>query len=189
MWRFRGEPVAYERAGTDGPPILLLPGFGVGSYHFDAQLRRAGAHAVAGAPPGVTAAPQLHAPLTLPAGPAPGGRSALGATHRVYALDYLGQAASWPERPDGVAFSACLWRDQVAAFIEEVLGGEPAWLVGNSLGGYLAAYVGATRPRLVRGVALLNAAPFWGSVPRAVRRPSLASSGERRPTRAPRPAG
>ena len=39
FWEWPGiGQVHYERAGTTGPPLLLLPGFGVGSFHFRAQV-------------------------------------------------------------------------------------------------------------------------------------------------------
>jgi pimeloyl-ACP methyl ester carboxylesterase len=89
--------VHFETAGTSGAPLLLLPGFGVGSFHFDAQLE------------------------------------ALSATHRVFAMDFLGQGESWPDDATGLQFSAELWASQVAAFVENVIG-EPAFIAGNSLG-------------------------------------------------------
>ena len=128
LWQWRHGPVHYETAGDAGAPLLLLPGFGVGTFHFGAQLE------------------------------------ALSASHRVYALDFLGQGQSWPDDASGLQFSAEQWAQQAADFVEEVIG-EPAYLAGNSLGGFVSAYVGATRPELVRGVVLLNATPFWGSVP------------------------
>lgn len=49
---------------------------------------------------------------------------------------------------------------KVLAFIDEVIG-EPAYIAGNSLGGYIAANLAANHPRAVRGLALMNATPFW----------------------------
>lgn len=46
------------------------------------------------------------------------------------------------------------------AFIEEVVG-EPAYVAGNSLGGYIGTNLAANHPRSVLGLALLNATPFW----------------------------
>lgn len=37
--------------------------------------------------------------------------------HRLYALDFVGQGRSWPERPEGLAYSVDLWSSQVADFI------------------------------------------------------------------------
>lgn len=52
--------------------------------------------------------------------------------------------------------------------------GEPVYIVGNSLGGFVALYFAACNPQLVKGVTLLNATPFWGLLPNPSRSPSLA---------------
>ncbi|XP_057457488.1 pheophytinase, chloroplastic isoform X1 [Lotus japonicus] len=161
--------VHYEKAGcenVDSPPVLFLPGFGVGSFHYEKQLKD------------------------------------LGLDFRVWALDFLGQGMSLPfEDPAPLSkegatttsngnvsswgfgdetepwaaelvYSADLWKDQVRYFIEEVIG-EPVYLVGNSLGGYVALYFAACYPHLVKGVTLLNATPFWGFLPNPVKNPRL----------------
>jgi pimeloyl-ACP methyl ester carboxylesterase len=53
-----------------------------------------------------------------------------------------------------------------------VIGG-PVYIVGNSLGGYVGTYFAATNPGLVKGLALLNATPFWAFMPNARRYPLL----------------
>ena len=79
----------------------------------------------------------------------------------VWALDFVGQGASWPcddthedlryvneagAAPEGFRYSVDTWRDQVTHFLTNVVrpndGG--AYLAGNSLGGYVAAVVAAT---------------------------------------------
>ncbi|KAK7258201.1 hypothetical protein RIF29_32721 [Crotalaria pallida] len=160
--------VHYERAGcenVDSPHVLFLPGFGVGSFHYEKQLKD------------------------------------LGRDTRVWALDFLGQGMSLPfedpaphykERATSngnisswgcgdevepwatkLVYSIDLWRDQVRYFVEEVIG-EPVYIVGNSLGGYVALYFAACNPHLVKGVTLLNATPFWGFLPNPVKNPGLA---------------
>lgn len=160
--------VHYEKAGcenVDSPNVLFLPGFGVGSFHYEKQMMD------------------------------------LGRDFRVWALDFLGQGMSLPfedptlSKKDGVTssgnvsswgfgdatepwatelvYSVDLWQDQVRYFIEEVIG-EPVYLVGNSLGGYVALYFAACYPHLVKGVTLLNATPFWGFLPNPVKSPGLA---------------
>ncbi|KAK7404260.1 hypothetical protein VNO78_05007 [Psophocarpus tetragonolobus] len=160
--------VHYEKAGcenVDSPHVLFLPGFGVGTFHYEKQLRD------------------------------------LGRDTRVWALDFLGQGLSLPfEDPaprykegassDGNAsswglgdetepwatnlvYSIDLWHDQVRYFIQEVIG-EPVYIVGNSLGGYVALYAAARNPHLVKGVTLLNATPFWGFLPNPIKNPGLA---------------
>ncbi|XP_042438243.1 pheophytinase, chloroplastic-like [Zingiber officinale] len=160
--------VHYERSGshnTGAPAVLFLPGFGVGSFHFEKQLKD------------------------------------LGQDYRVWALDFVGQGKSLPsqdpapalaheqdddgdtplfwgfgEEPEPWArelvYSVDLWRDQVRHFVEQVIG-EPVYLVGNSLGGYVALYLAASFPELVKGVTLLNATPFWGFLPNPIRSPRL----------------
>ncbi|KAK7356347.1 hypothetical protein VNO80_15617 [Phaseolus coccineus] len=113
----------------------------------------------------------------------------LGRDTRVWALDFLGQGLSLPfEDPTphynkegaisngnassrgfkdemklwatNLVYSIDLWQDQVRYFIEEVIG-EPIYIVGNSLEGYVALYFAAHNPHLVKGVTFLNAKPFW----------------------------
>lgn len=155
--------VHYEKAGTENvnsPPLLFLPGFGVGSFHYEKQLKD------------------------------------LGRDYRVWAIDFLGQGMSLPfENPtqsneegktrvwglgnetepwaSELVYSMDLWLDQVCHFIEHVIR-EPVYIVGNSLGGYVAVYLAARYPHLVKGVTLLNATPFWGFLPNPVRSPQLA---------------
>lgn len=59
---------------------------------------------------------------------------------------------------------------QVLAFIDEVIG-EPTYVAGNSLGGFIAVNLAANYPRAVRGLALMNATPFW-----AFRKPAAATN-------------
>ncbi|XVE74172.1 hypothetical protein DITRI_Ditri11bG0177700 [Diplodiscus trichospermus] len=160
--------VHYEKSGCENvnsPPLLFLPGFGVGSFHYEKQLKD------------------------------------LGRDYRVWAIDFLGQGLSLPvEDPTSpskeeaitkgkdfvwgfgdktepwasdLVYSVDLWRDQVRYFIEEVIG-EPVYIVGNSLGGFVALYFAACNPQLVKGVTLLNATPFWGFLPNPIKSPRLA---------------
>ncbi|KAL2329310.1 hypothetical protein Fmac_022737 [Flemingia macrophylla] len=162
--------VHYEKAGfenVDSPNVLFLPGFGVGSFHYEKQMKD------------------------------------LGRDTRVWALDFLGQGLSLPfedpaphykERATSngnppssswgfgdetepwatkLVYSIDLWQEQVQYFIEEVIG-EPVYVVGNSLGGYVALYFAACNPHLVKGVTLLNATPFWGFLPNPIKNPLLA---------------
>lgn len=50
---------------------------------------------------------------------------------------------------------------------------EPVYIVGNSLGGFVALYFAASNPHLVKGITLLNATPFWGFLPNPARSPLL----------------
>ena len=69
-------------------------------------------------------------------------------------------------------YSSDEWSAQLEHFLETQLHahaddetGAPAKavLVGNSLGGLVAANLAATRPDLVEGLVFLNATPFWGA--------------------------
>lgn len=164
QWEWKPKfKIHYEKSGsrnTDSPQILFLPGFGVGSFHYEKQLKD------------------------------------LGQEYGVWAMDFLGQGMSLPcEDPtirlqndgesemwgfgdetqpwaDDLVYSIDLWQEQVRYFIEEVIK-EPVYIVGNSLGGYVALYFAACNPNLVKGVTLLNATPFWGFFPNPVRSPKL----------------
>ena len=132
--------IHYERSGDPATcvrHVLLLHGFGVGTFHYDAQLEA------------------LADDDTC-----------------VWAIDYCGQGSSWPHgtrttnagATAGFQYSADTWRDQIEHFVDTVIGA-PTYVAGNSLGGYLAVYLAATRPDLVRGLFLLNATPFWAFNP------------------------
>ena len=156
-WDFRGHEIAYEtsrRVSDDSArtaydekdkiqePIILLNGFGVGSFHQHRLI------------------PLLHEHEN-------DGRL-------VYGIDYLGQGASWPRQPDdgksenekGLRYDAETWVDQIIGFIDEVVlpagPTKQVHLVGNSVGGHLAAHIANRRPDLVASICLLNPTPVWG---------------------------
>ena len=97
----------------------------------------------------------------------------LAQRHEVHAIDLLGFGRS--AKPAGLTYGGALWRDQLAAYVEERIG-RPTVLVGNSLGGYAALAAGAALGERAAGVVLLNAAgPFrqdqqpprgWGAIAR-----------------------
>ncbi|NJP12083.1 MAG: alpha/beta fold hydrolase [Leptolyngbyaceae cyanobacterium RU_5_1] len=75
----------------------------------------------------------------------------------VWAIDLLGFGRS--TKPEW-QYSGGLWRDQLHDFITQMMG-QPAVLIGNSLGGYAALCVAAQRLESVAGLALINSAgPF-----------------------------
>jgi pimeloyl-ACP methyl ester carboxylesterase len=164
-WDFRGHQIGYEvsrRCVRSSPglnetgmkfddddklkdPIILLNGFGVGSFHQHRLI------------------PKLHD----------------GDGRIVYCVDYLGQGRSWPRECDdgrsrneiGLRYCAEMWLDQITTFIEEVVLPEHTCtserqarvhLVGNSVGGHLAAHVANRRPDLIASICLLNPTPVWG---------------------------
>ena len=132
----RADPTGSRVEGGD--PVLLLNGFGVGFFHWDRNIE----------------------PLAQLSG------------RPIYAMDYLGQGKSWPvgcedgnsASESGLRYSFDDWVDQTIEFIEAIaLGGNSCiHLVGNSLGGLMAAVVASQRPDLVRSVVLVNATPLWG---------------------------
>jgi len=76
----------------------------------------------------------------------------------VHAIDLLGFGKS--PKPNDVDYSGSLWKDQVAAYVREVIK-KPTVIVGNSLGGYAALAAGAELDELSAGVILLNAAGYF----------------------------
>ncbi len=80
----------------------------------------------------------------------------LAATNRVYAIDLLGFGLSAKPKPgDGINYRFETWGEQLLDFCREVIG-EPAFLVGNSIGCIAALQAAVMQPEQVRGVAMLN---------------------------------
>lgn len=155
-WDYRGHEIAFEVAHrdvgqdvpsmktSDKPPILLLNGFGVGSFHQHRLI------------------PELVA------------KTNKNDDQIVYCIDYLGQGASWPrdckdgfsENEKDLVYSAEMWIDQLVQFVENVVlpqhDGQKVHVVGNSVGGHLAAHLARQRPDLVESICLLNPTPVWG---------------------------
>lgn len=150
----RGHYIGYEEARRVKPssaekqqdPILLLNGFGVGSFHQHRLIQNV--------------------------------FEQQDESRMVFGIDYLGQGRSWPvdcndgnsENEQGLIYSADVWLDQVIDFITNVILPQfenngrttKVHVVGNSVGGYLAAVLAATRPDLVASLVLLNPTPVWG---------------------------
>ena len=91
----------------------------------------------------------------------------------IYAVDYLGQGNSWPINchdgnsfhEQGLHYSADTWLDQLDDFISTVIGTTEDSLltiVGNSLGGYLAVALAHRQTHSINSLVLLNATPVWG---------------------------
>jgi pimeloyl-ACP methyl ester carboxylesterase len=82
--------------------------------------------------------------------------SVLAADCRVYALDLLGFGGSAkPEPGEQISYTFETWGQQVADFCRQVVG-EPAFLVGNSIGCIVAMQTAVNNPDIALGVALLN---------------------------------
>ncbi|CAM9964464.1 unnamed protein product [Pylaiella littoralis] len=74
--------------------------------------------------------------------------------YRVLALDLLGFGLS--DKPI-IEYSAETWRDQVCAFVAEVVGAD-AVVAGNSLGGFTALAAASYAPSSIKGCVMLNGA-------------------------------
>jgi len=83
---------------------------------------------------------------------------ALSSQYEVHAIDLLGFGKS--PKPNDVEYSGSLWKEQVVAYVKEVIQ-KPTVIVGNSLGGYAALAAGADLNELSAGVILLNAAGYF----------------------------
>ena len=169
-------PIAYEVAKvvnnddaiTTTVPILLLNGFGVGSFHQHRLMRQLL----------IEQQQQQQHPNN-------------NRQYIIYGIDYLGQGKSWPTNPqDGnssdeylLGYSADMWLGQLSSFVQEVIltsslestasettsesnvvnsNNNKVHLVGNSVGGYLATILTYRHPQLVSSLTLLNATPVWG---------------------------
>lgn len=76
--------------------------------------------------------------------------------HRVYAIDLIGFGRSvkpFPGQPLSYTFET--WGQQIADFCREIVG-EPAFLVGNSIGCIVALQTAVSSSSWVRGVAMLD---------------------------------
>ena len=78
--------------------------------------------------------------------------SVLSEQHTVYALDLLGFGASKKAAAD---YSIELWVEQVYDFWKTFIG-QPAVIVGNSLGSLVCLALAATHPDMVQGMTMIN---------------------------------
>ncbi|GAB4828033.1 hypothetical protein Ancab_034946 [Ancistrocladus abbreviatus] len=160
--------VHYDKSGCENvnaPAVLFLPGFGVGSFHYEKQLKDLGRDFR------VWAVDFLGQGMSLPVeDPAPLCKQGVSSEEKDISWGFGDHTEPWAEE---LVYSVDLWKDQVRFFIEEVIG-EPVYVVGNSLGGFVALYFTAFNSQLVKGVTLLNATPFWGFLPNPTRSPLLA---------------
>ncbi|KAF6152606.1 hypothetical protein GIB67_013053 [Kingdonia uniflora] len=77
-----------------------------------------------------------------------------GSGNRVYAITLLGFGKS--EKPN-IVYTEIMWAELLRDFIIDVVG-EPAHVVGNSIGGYLVANLAGLWPSLAKSVVLVNTA-------------------------------
>ena len=150
-WKFRetnliGYEVARNSPSNDNhgskEPILLLNGFGVGSFHQHRLM------------PEILQYEEED-------------RSVYGLDYlgqgRSWPEDCQDGNAQCEK---GLIYSADTWVDQIITFIEQVImpasPGEKVHLVGNSVGGHLSVIIAGKRPDLIASITLLNATPVWG---------------------------
>ncbi|KIY94481.1 hypothetical protein MNEG_13482 [Monoraphidium neglectum] len=146
-WRW-GSRIKYYQAGDSGPPLVLVHGGEGGNGRLASAV--AVLFTFGDCVPAVAAA-------------------ALSERFRVYAFDLLGQGGSWPGsagevEPDPdlgpLVYSAETWTRQLLEFMRDIAGvapGAPAYVAGNSLGGFLAVNLAGQHPEMVKGLVLLNA--------------------------------
>ena len=77
------------------------------------------------------------------------------AGYKVYALDLLGFGES--EKPI-LQYTMELWEEQIKDFLNEFCQGQPAVLIGNSMGSLASLMVSASSPDQVSGTVLINCA-------------------------------
>ena len=163
IWMFQDKyPISYEVAANNNNlvsndnnveivPILLLNGFGVGSFHQHRLMR----HLL------LEQTKQQQDDID-------------NKQYVIYGIDYLGQGNSWPTNcNDGnsqdelnLGYSADTWLAQLTEFIQDVIvplsSNEKVHLAGNSVGGYLATILTSRHPELISSLILMNATPVWG---------------------------
>lgn len=80
----------------------------------------------------------------------------LAKSARVYALDLIGFGQSAKPTPtENLSYTFPTWAALVNDFMTEIVG-EPAFLIGNSIGCVVALQAAVAQPDQVRGLALLN---------------------------------
>ncbi|CAE8642925.1 unnamed protein product [Polarella glacialis] len=176
IWEWRpGVQVHFDRlaptGGTAGSgsqdfAVVMVHGFGAESGYFDQQLK-----AVAAAGGTAYAMDLFGQGGSWPTDdPAPNGGSPGWSPVEGGAGD---EEWGWGNSLDprfagshgaGLAFGEPAWLEQLTAFVQNVVTEGRVYLLGNSLGGYLAAKVSArgVLGNRVSGLILANATPFWG---------------------------
>ena len=145
---YKGHHIGYDIASSAGngmpitrEPVLLLNGFGVGSFHQHRLM------------------PELFSDDRVVYGVDYLGQG------RSWPVDCDDGES---ENEKGLIYSADTWIDQLIQFMEEVIIPQQDFptqkihLVGNSVGGHLSVILAVRRPDLVASVSLLNATPVWG---------------------------
>ncbi len=125
-WTWQGFPICYQAQGHVGPAVILVHGFGASWWHWRQNI------------------------------------PALAKNARVYAIDLIGFGSSAKPTPgetlkpgEQIQYSFETWGQQIADFCREVVG-EPAHLVGNSIGCIAVMQAAVDSPDIALSAALLN---------------------------------
>ncbi|KAM0951045.1 putative alpha/Beta hydrolase, pheophytinase [Dioscorea sansibarensis] len=118
FWEWKPKlSVHYEKSGSENvgaPAVLFLPGFGVGTFHYEKQLRDLGQEYR------VWALDFLGQGMSLPSeDPAPSLKMGDSSDEMEVAWGFGDESEPWAHE---LVYSVDLWRDQVKHFIEEVIG-------------------------------------------------------------------
>lgn len=107
------------KACRGGPPLLLLPGFGVGTFHFQHQLRELSRDRSVWAMDfmGQGQSWPSHDPAPLPVEARKAGEESLSEDINPWDWGFGPKAESWA---DGLVYSVDMWREQVVGFITNV---------------------------------------------------------------------
>ncbi|MEM1367035.1 MAG: alpha/beta fold hydrolase [Cyanobacteria bacterium P01_H01_bin.15] len=118
-WTWQTFSICYQQVGEQGPPVVLVHGFGASWGHWRKNL------------------------------------PALGQHYRCYAIDLLGFGGSAKPDPSDPGYTFATWGSLLRDFCQQVVG-EPAFLIGNSIGCIVSMQTAAIAPDWVRGVGALN---------------------------------
>ncbi|KAJ1409050.1 Alpha/Beta hydrolase fold, partial [Sesbania bispinosa] len=115
FWRWKPKfNIHYEKAGcenVDSPNVLFLPGFGVGSFHYEKQLKDLGRDYR------VWALDFLGQGMSLPfEDPAPLSKEGTASNGNISSWGFGDETEPWATK---LVYSVDLWQDQVRYFIEE----------------------------------------------------------------------
>lgn len=117
FWEWKPKfTVHYEKSGSENvnsPPVLFLPGFGVGSFHYEKQLKDLGRDFR------VWAVDFLGQGMSLPfEDPAPQCKEELDSERKNLSWGFGDETEPWANE---LVYSMDLWRDQVRYFVEQVI--------------------------------------------------------------------
>ncbi|CAI5478389.1 unnamed protein product, partial [Closterium sp. Yama58-4] len=150
-WLWRGHTIRYQTSGSQGPPVLLIHGFGASSDHWRHTLKALGA-----------SGHRVFAIDLLGYGysdkPTPSYR--IKKEKQPEQKEQGGGAGAAAAAAGGGSggeseYTFENWGQQAVDFIDQVVG-EEAFIVTNSVGGVVGLQAAATHPSKILGLLLLN---------------------------------